>query len=169
MDNILEKSILILKRTPKVLQAMLEDICEDLVHTNEGDHTWSVWEVTAHLLYMDKTNWLDKVQTILGDGKSKVFKNYDRKAQFTNVRGLTIQAILQEFAQQRQTNLDFLSRLSLDNELLNDKTGCHPEFGAVSLAEVLTTWTAHDLTHTQQIARIMAKVYKDKVVLALLD
>ncbi len=35
----------------------------------------------------------------------------------------------------------------------------HPEFGSVTLAQLLATWVAHDLDHLMQIARIMGKRY----------
>jgi len=41
------------------------------------------------------------------------------------------------------------------------KPGLHPELGPVTLAQLLATWVAHDLDHVGQIARTMAKVYKD--------
>jgi hypothetical protein len=37
--------------------------------------------------------------------------------------------------------------------------GRHPEFGIVTLAELLSTWVAHDLSHIGQIVRVMAKQY----------
>ena len=48
-----------------------------------------------------------------------------------------------------------------DNSL--DLEGIHPEFGKVNLKELLATWTAHDLGHIAQIARVMTKQYKKEV------
>jgi len=42
-------------------------------------------------------------------------------------------------------------------------TGIHPEFGRVTLAQHLSTWTVHDLTHLAQIVRVMAKQYGEAV------
>ena len=41
--------------------------------------------------------------------------------------------------------------------------GIHPEFGAVTLKQLLSTWVVHDLGHISQIARVMAKQYKAEV------
>ena len=41
--------------------------------------------------------------------------------------------------------------------------GIHPEFGRVTLAQHLSTWTVHDLTHLAQIVRVMAKQYGEAV------
>ena len=42
-------------------------------------------------------------------------------------------------------------------------TGRHPELGVVTLRQLLATWVAHDLSHVRQIARVMAKQYRDAV------
>jgi hypothetical protein len=42
-------------------------------------------------------------------------------------------------------------------------TGQHPDFGTVTLAQLLATWTVHDLTHLAQVSRTMAKVYGEAV------
>ena len=41
--------------------------------------------------------------------------------------------------------------------------GEHPEFGAVTLRQLLSTWVAHDLAHVAQTARVMAKQYHEAV------
>jgi hypothetical protein len=41
--------------------------------------------------------------------------------------------------------------------------GEHPEFGAVTLRQLLATWVAHDLSHIAQISRVMAKQYREAV------
>lgn len=42
-------------------------------------------------------------------------------------------------------------------------TGIHPEFGIVSLGQLLATWVVHDLGHVRQIARVMARRYRDDI------
>jgi len=41
--------------------------------------------------------------------------------------------------------------------------GEHPVFGAVTLRQLLATWTAHDVGHLAQISRVMAMQYRDAV------
>jgi len=55
-----------------------------------------------------------------------------------------------------------------------DREGVHPAFGRVTLRQLLATWVCHDLAHLAQIARVMAKQYRDAVgpwkeYLAILD
>jgi hypothetical protein len=39
----------------------------------------------------------------------------------------------------------------------------HPAFGKVKLKQLLSTWAVHDLSHLAQIARVMAKQYRENV------
>ncbi len=41
--------------------------------------------------------------------------------------------------------------------------GMHPALGEVTLANLLSTWVAHDLNHIAQIAKCMATQYEDAV------
>jgi hypothetical protein len=44
-----------------------------------------------------------------------------------------------------------------------EQKGIHPAFGEVTLAQLLATWTVHELNHIAQISRVMAKLYKTEV------
>lgn len=43
------------------------------------------------------------------------------------------------------------------------KIGNHPALGSATLAQLLSTWVAHDLNPLAQISRVMAKQYKEEV------
>jgi DinB superfamily len=163
------KSLKILTRTPEILDAMLGNICDDLIHANEGKDTWSAWEVVAHLLYMDKHNWVKRIEVILSKGNCKTLTNNIQKMQFREAFGKSIDELLAEFRQARKQNLQILGNICLNEQELASQSAYHPDFGCVSFIELLNTWTAHDLTHIHQIARIQAKVFKERIVLALLD
>lgn len=65
---------------------------------------------------------------------------------------------MREFSQSRQQSLYQLGTLKISSFDLN-KTGLHPEFGSITMQQLLSTWTVHDLTHINQITRILAKRY----------
>ena len=44
-----------------------------------------------------------------------------------------------------------------------DKKGMHPSLGEVTLRNLLSTWVVHDLTHIEQITRVMAKQYTEEM------
>jgi len=47
-----------------------------------------------------------------------------------------------------------------------DQQGLHPDFGAVTLAQLLATWVVHDLNHTHQIVKTMANGTRPSIPVA---
>jgi hypothetical protein len=70
--------------------------------------------------------------------------------------------LLDEFDEIRRECLATVRGWNLTDEQL-ELRGVHPEFGEVSLRQLLATWVVHDLTHVRQIATIMAKKYEEAV------
>lgn len=159
MDFNLSKSIEILQRTPDTLFALLQGISSEWTSANEGGDTWSVYDVVGHLIHGERTDWMARVEIILSDKKDKTFISFDRFAQFGESKDKTLPALLAEFKSVRGKNIEQLHSLHITK---NDytKKGVHPVFGEVTLAQLLSTWTVHDLNHIAQITRVMAKQYK---------
>ena len=152
----------ILERTPATLKALLHGLPDPLVLTNEGDGTWSVFDVVGHLIYGEKTDWIPRARLILEHGETRPFDTFDRFAQFAESKGKTLDALLDEFAALRRGNLQQLAAMTLTEAAL-DRRGTHPAFGAVTLRQLLATWVAHDLDHIAQIVRVMARQYSEAV------
>ena len=157
----LNKSFEILKRTTSVLRILLSDLSADWVMNNEGPETFSPYDVIGHLIQGEKTDWRDRANMILEHGTTKSFVPFDRFAQFEESEGKSLSHLLDEFEKLRQESLSWLRSLNL-SETDFDKKGVHPELGEVSLKQLLSTWTVHDLTHIAQVARVMAKQYKEE-------
>lgn len=157
-----EKSIEILERTPKTLEVLLTGLSEDWISNNEGEATWSVFDVIGHLVHGEKTDWIERTHIILSSEENKTFTPFDRFAQFKDSKGKTLAQLLKEFQELRTTNLQILKDLQIADPDLK-KTGIHPSFGEVTLEQLLSTWVVHDLNHVSQISRVMAKQYKDSV------
>ena len=162
MNFTIEKSIEILQRTPEVLEAMVKNISPEWTEKTEGGETWNVFDVLGHLVHGEKTDWIPRLEIILSDAPDKKFAPFDRFAQFEESRGKTLRELLEEFKRLRKKNVDVLRSQKLTTENLEQK-GVHPAFGKVTLAQLLSTWTVHDLDHISQISRVMAKQYKEAV------
>lgn len=158
----LSKSIEILERTPAVLKTLLAKLSDDWVFENEGPDTWSPYEVIGHLIHCEKTDWLVRAQVILSEKEDKTFEPFDRFAQLKAGKEKPLEELLEEFQVLREKNLEELKSMQINAEKLK-KTGIHPAFGEVNLAQLLSSWTVHDLGHIVQIARVMAKQYKEAV------
>ena len=161
MEYKVTEAIEVLERTPKVLEQLLGGLSDKWTINNEGPDTWSPYDIVGHLIHGEKTDWITRANIILSDGDKK-FTPYDRFAQFTESKGKSLQQLLTKFKELRQQNISILLSKKLTDADLN-KTGIHPEFGSVTLKQLLSTWVAHDLTHISQIVRVMAKQYKAEV------
>ncbi len=161
MEYSIEKAIPVLRNTPGVLAAMTLHLAGEWLFTNEGGETWSVFDVLGHLVHGEKTNWIQRLDYIL-EGQQRPFETFDRFAQFEESKGKTIDQLLTAFRQLREHNIALLLHKGITAEHY-ELIGHHPVFGAVKLSELLATWVAHDLDHIAQIARVMAKQYKEAV------
>lgn len=158
----LSKSIEILERTPLVLKTLLSNLSSDWTHQNEGGETWSPYAVIGHLIHGEKTDWMVRTQLILSQEEDKTFQPFDRFAQLNEGAKKTLSELLNEFQALRESNLATLKALNISAANL-EATGIHPALGVVTLAQLLSCWTVHDLNHIVQITRVMAKQYKNEV------
>jgi DinB superfamily len=162
MEHRLQHTISLLSRTPAVLDALLRDLPEVWTFRNEGENTWSAFEVVAHLIHGERTDWMPRARMVLQFGETRAFDSFDRSGHVRESRGKSLGQLLDEFVRLRSENLDELRALNLSQEHL-ELRGRHPALGVVTLSQLLATWAAHDLTHLHQIARIMAHPYREAV------
>ena len=162
MDFNLTEGVSVLERTPGVLRAMLAGLPANWIERDEGPDTWSPFVIVGHLIHGERTDWISRTRIILDQGADRRFAPYDRFAQFRETAGKPLSTLLDEFAELRSQNLATLRGWNLADEQL-ELTGEHPEFGRVTLRQLLSTWVAHDLGHIAQIARVMAKQYRDAI------
>jgi len=162
MEFDLAEAVAVLERTPSVLRAMLGELPSPWIDGNEGPETWSPFDIVGHLIHGERTDWIPRARIILEQSGDRRFTPYDRFAQFRESTGKPIAVLLDEFADLRRQNLATLRDWRLANAQL-ELTGQHPEFGAVTLRQLLATWVAHDLGHIAQVARVMAKQYREAI------
>jgi len=156
MDFVLDEAIPVLERTPAVLTALLEDLPADWTRVDEGPDTWSPREVVAHLINGERTDWIPRARIIIQQGRYRRFDPFDRFAELKSDR--PIKALLEEFDQLRAGNIATLRGWNLKEKDM-ELTGEHPEFGTVTMRQLLATWVVHDLSHIAQITRTMARSY----------
>jgi len=162
MEHNLAHTISLLARTPAALNALLRDLPEAWTSRNEGENTWSAFDIVGHLIHGERTDWMPRARMILQFGETKPFDPFDRWGQERESQGKSLGQLLDKFARLRSENLSELRAMNLRPGDL-DRRGRHPALGVVTLSELLATWAAHDLTHLHQIARVMAHQYRDAV------
>ena len=162
MEFQLDKAKEVLRRTPATLNALLGELPNDWVLSNEGTDTWSPYDVIGHLIEGEETDWIPRARIILEQGEARPFDRFDRFAMFEKSKGQSLLELLATFEQLRSESLRQLDELNLTPELLQ-KRGTHPVLGAVTLSQLLSAWVVHDLGHIRQIVRVMAKQYGEAV------
>jgi len=162
MDFRFDEALPVLERTPAVLRALLGDLPGPWIEATEGPSTWSPFDVVGHLIHADRTDWIPRVEHLLRHGEALAFPPFDREAMFAASRGRSLDELLDTFDRLRAESLDRLAALSLTDADLA-RLGRHPEFGVVTLGQLLSTWVAHDLSHIGQVVRVMARQYSTAV------
>ncbi len=162
MEHNLSHTISLLTRTPAALNALLRDLPEAWTSRNEGENTWSAFDVVGHLIHGERTDWMPRARIVLQFGETKAFEPFDRGGHVRESQGKSLAQLLDEFSHVRSQSLAELRALNLRPEDLK-RRGRHPALGVVTLSELLASWAAHDLTHLHQISRIMAHQYREAV------
>jgi uncharacterized damage-inducible protein DinB len=155
-------AISILEVTPSILHAWLGSLPQQWLLTNNGEGTWSPYDIVGHLIHGEKTDWMPRAEIILSDRENRDFEPFDRFAMFEDSQGKSIQELLDDFNHLRRSSVERLHAL---HPTVSDyeKTGIHPTLGEVTLRQLLSTWAVHDLNHLGQIAQVMARQYKVEV------
>ena len=158
----LDDTISLLARTPITLNTLLRDLPEIWTQRNEGENTWSAYDVIGHLAHGERADWIPRVKCILLYGDSQAFEPFDRFAQIRESQGKSLSQLLDEFSQLRAENLATVRAMNLEPGDL-ERCGLHPSLGPVTMSQLIATWAAHDMTHLHQISRILAHQYRETV------
>lgn len=161
MEFDLQASIALLSRTPGALNALLRDLPEQWTTQNEGEGTMTPIDVVDHLAFLERNNWLQRLDVILAGDESRVFPPVNRKGRSEGAER-SLPHLLDEFARLRASNLDVLRTKNLQPSDLA-RRALHPTFGPVTASQLLATWTVHDMTHLHQISRVLAHQYREAV------
>ena len=158
----LSTGIAVLERTPHTLHSMLAGLPTAWTDATEGPDTWSPFDIVGHLVQGERADWIPRARIILEQGADRRFTPFDRAAMFREGQGKTLARLLDEFAHLRTGSITTLASWRLTDAQLALE-GEHPAFGPVTLRQLLSTWVTHDLGHIAQIARVMAKQYREAI------
>lgn len=162
MEPSLKHTLALLRCTPSALSALLADLPETLTLADEGPYTWNAHDILGHLIHCERTDWLPRARHILEHGQSQPFPPFDRLGHVREIHGKSLGQLLDEFAHYRAVSLSDLADLNLQPDDL-ERLGTHPSFGPVTLAQLLSAWAAHDLTHLHQLSRVLAHPFRQAV------
>jgi hypothetical protein len=149
MSDFLAETTDLLRRTPRLLSALLTALPDPWTGTPDIDGGWRPHDVVGHLISAELDDWPPRIRRIIDDGTAVPFDGFDRHAHVERDAGRTLDELVARFAELRAANLTALADSVTESDL--DRRGRHPSLGEVTLRELLATWTVHDLDHTAQI------------------
>ena len=158
----LDRSIHVLGATPDTLRALLSGLDASWTRADEGPDTFSAFDGVGHLIDGEETDWIPRARLILARSGARAFEPYDRFRHRERNAGRALDSLLEEFARLRKGNLEVLTGWELTESQL-ELTGEHPSLGRVTLRQLLAAWVVHDLGHLAQMARVMAKQYREEI------
>ncbi|HEX4567631.1 MAG TPA: DinB family protein [Vicinamibacterales bacterium] len=143
-----------LLQAPRIVEGLIASAPKDVLTWREGGGAWNCVEVLCHLADGEITHWIPRVELIL-DGGGR-FTPFEREGGFTRYAGWSAEPLVGEFGQLRRANVETIDRLALTPVHLKLR-GEHPEFGPVTLEQLLACWATHDFAHIAQISRILTR------------
>jgi hypothetical protein len=152
----LDEAIPVLEATPSVVRSLLAPLPTEGLDFREDAEAWSPRTVLVHFIQNERTNWIPRARVILSPGEVRKFAAFQQLPGPGEIDDTDVAAMLAEFAARRQDNLAILRDLNLTPEDYR-RTAEHPVLGTVTLAQLLATWVVHDLNHTDQILKSIAK------------
>jgi hypothetical protein len=147
----MQSAIVLLEKTPRLLETMLCDLPGELLHWKPAPERWSISEVLAHLAALEQV-FAERVLRMAAE-ESPALARYDLEGAKT--RGEYSRGSAGEnlalFTRTRRSTLALLVGLPAS---AGARTGVHSELGTITLSEMLNEWANHDLGHLRQIAEL---------------
>ena len=162
MEFRLHDAVPVLQHTPAAVNGLLRGLPGEWTEARETPGAWSPFDIVGHLIHADRTNWLTRADHLLAHGEALPFPPFNREGMIAASKGRTLEHLLDEFADVRAASVDRLTAMKLTAADLAQR-GRHPDFGSVTLGQLLATWVTHDLSHLGQIVRVMAREYDEAV------
>lgn len=142
-----EEAFAILRKTSDTLRELLDGVSMGAISARKGNE-WSARQILIHLIDTEYA-WGFRVRFIMAEKKPVVspYEQDDWVNTFT-YGDLDATQLIRAFTPLRRVNLELLH--NVDPKLF-DKPAEHPQYGTITVAQMIPHLAAHDLNHLQQI------------------
>lgn len=137
-----------LRRAPARLARALRRVPRRLLARRPGRGEWAVAEVVSHLADAEIALAFRIRKIATEPGGPLVAWDQDRWADYGGYRRTPPREALATFAALRRSNLAYVGRLGAAQKRQH---GRHPEYGRLTIPQMLAHWAEHDLIHLEQI------------------
>src|SRR5258708_8379694 len=97
--------ISLLPPPPAALDALLRGLPEAWAFRNEGENTWSAFDVVGHLIHCERTDWMPRARMVLQFGETRAFEPFDRFGHVRESQGKRLGQLLDQIAGLPSDNL----------------------------------------------------------------
>jgi len=141
-----------LTATPAMAWAELQGMPDALRRWRPAPGEWSAQEIVGHLIEADMRAFLNRI-LLAREEPGIAFEGWDPDvvASARNDNAKDAQALMDEFAKVRAVGVSAIRELSPEDLR---RAGVHPDVGALTIANLLTEWVAHDRAHLAQIGQL---------------
>lgn len=153
MNTLVKQVQAILSTTPERWQRLVSALPGDLLARPAAEGEWSTLNCLQHLVNTERQVFPVRFHAFF---TGQAFIDFNPNQQQADLEAQTPEQLVAEFARRRQESLAQLAQLK-DEDL--ERTAQHPQFGTVTLAQLLNTWAAHDLNHTVQAERALMQPF----------
>ena len=153
MNTLVEHVQAVLSTTPERWQRLVSTLPIDLLTRPPAPGEWSALNCLQHLLDAERQNFPVRFRAFFS---GQAFTPFDPNQPHASPEAQIPEQLVAEFARARQDSLVLLKQVK-DADL--ERTAQHPQFGTVTLGQMLQTWAAHDLMHTVQAERALMQPF----------
>jgi hypothetical protein len=155
VSGFLDDTRALLERTPVAMRQLVAGLPDSWLDEPDIAGGWTARDVVGHLISAELANWIPRVTMVIEKGTDEAFDGFDRFAHVERDSGVPLTALVDQFVELREASLRRLREL-VTTEADLEKRGRHPEFGEVTLRQLLSAWAVHDLDHLQQVFASLA-------------
>jgi len=145
-----------LRASPGIIRSLVGIATPEQLVWKPSPERWSICEILNHLTDVEELNVGVRGRRMLEE-ELPSFDDYDpgvryAEGAYANDDGLRA---LESFSETRARSLQFLENATPDTE---SRRGRHPDVGDVTVQQVLSLWSFHDLSHIRQISELLKAV-----------
>ncbi len=154
------KAVNKLAATPRRLAKLVSSMNPRLATRKPGPGKWSAKEIVCHLADCEIVYGF-RYRTIVSES-DPVLVAFDQEAWAKNLKyeSQSLKSALATFSTLRDSHVSLFKSLAPKSW---KKIGRHPQYGPLSLAQVVTHLVEHDLKHIAQIERLSPRPRKQRV------
>jgi len=147
----LQSSLSLLEKTPVLLETLLRDLPQELLHWKPAPDRWSIAEVLGHMADIEQI-YADRTRRMVTE-ETPALPKFDPTT--TVVTGDYTRGHAEEnfavFIKARRATAVLLRSIPPDSA---ERAATHSELGSITLGQMLNEWASHDLGHLRQIAEL---------------